>query len=140
MQATLLDPACIEQDWPVIADRLWPAVRQDPSYNLRDLHWRLLNGRGLAFEMSDGAEGLWIVSLVGSDEGLVAWTTAIAGKIGGGPKQRLQAMREAVAALEETLKQAGVIAHRVCGRDWSRILPSYAPFEGARNGIEKRLA
>ena len=138
MQATLLDKDRIAAEWPDIADRLWPAVRQDPTYDLESLRAELIAGTALAFEVGDGAEGLWIVSL-GEDNGLVAWTVAIAGRIEGGPKRRLAAMRDAVAALEQTLKTAGVRAHRICGRDWSKVLPSYSPYAGARNGLQKEL-
>lgn len=140
MQVTLLDKGCIEAEWPDIAEFLWPAVRQDPTFSLRDLRWRLLNGFALAFEASEGAEGLWVVSLADEDGKLVAWTTAIAGKIEGGPKARIAAMRGAVLALEETLKQAGVKAHRICGRDYSRLFPDYVPYAGYRNGLTKELS
>lgn len=139
MQVTLLDTARIDREWEAIEACLRPALSQDPEFDLIGLYGRLLDGSALIFEVSEGAQGLWVVSIV-EDDGLVAWTTAIAGQIEGGPKQRLASMRHAVSALETTLKQAGVRAHRICGRDWSRILPSYTPFEGARNGLEKRLA
>lgn len=139
MQVTLLDKDRIAAEWPAIAERLWPAVRQDPTYDLNGLLRRLYDGTALVFEVGDGAQGLWVVSL-SDDDGLVAWTTAIAGKIEGGPKQRLAAMRHAVAALEETLKEAGVRAHRICGRDWSKVLSDYTPYAGFRNGLQKELA
>lgn len=136
MQVTLLDTARIDRDWEAMEAALQPAVAHSPEYDLTGLYGALLDGSALAFEVGDGAQGLWIVSLE-DDCGLVAWTTAIAGRVEGGPKQRLSTIREAVAGLERTLKQAGVRAHRICGRDWSAILPDYSPFAGARNGIEK---
>ena len=138
MQVTLLDTARIDREWEAIEARLRPALDQDPDFDLIGLYGRLIDGTALIFEVGDGASGLWVVSIA-EDDGLVAWTTAIAGQIEGGPKQRLAAMRHAVAALEDTLKQAGVRAHRICGRDWSRVLPDYAAFEGVRNGLEKVL-
>jgi hypothetical protein len=138
MQVAFLDTARIDREWEAIEASLQPALAEDPDFDLTDLYGRLLDGTALIFEVGDGANGLWVVS-IGEDDGLVAWTTAIAGKIEGGPKQRLATMRHAVRALENTLKQAGVRAHRICGRDWSAILPDYAPYAGARNGLEKRL-
>lgn len=138
MHVTLLDTARIDREWEAIEASLQTALAQDPEFDLTDLYGRLLDGTALIFAVSEGANGLWVVS-IGEDNGLVAWTTAIAGKIEGGPKQRLATMRHAVRALENTLKQAGVRAHRICGRDWSAILPDYAPYAGARNGLEKRL-
>ena len=139
MQVTLLDTARIDRDWEAMAVLLQPAVAVDPEYDLTGLYGRLLDGSALAFEVSDGAIGLWVVSLE-DDNGLVAWTTAIAGKIDGGPKARVETIRAAVRALEDTLKLASVKAHRICGRDWSAILPDYTPFDGARNGLQKELA
>ena len=138
MHVTLLDTARIDREWEAIEASLQPALAQAPDFDLADLYGRLLDGAALIFEVSNGANGLWVVSL-GEDDGLVAWTTAIVGKIEGGPKRRLATMRHAVRALEETLKQAGVRAHRICGRDWSAILPDYAPYAGARNGLQKEL-
>jgi len=138
MQVTLLDTARIDREWEAIEARLQPALAHDPEFNLTALCGRLLDGSSLIFEVGEGAQGLWVVS-ISDDDGLVAWTTAIAGQIEGGPKQRLAAMRHAVAALETTLKHAGVKAHRICGRYWGRVLHDYTPFEGARNGLEKVL-
>lgn len=140
MQVALVDAERIESDWPEIADRLWPAVRQDPAYSLSGLYLRFMSGSALLFEVISGASGLWVITVEREDGALVAWTTAIAGQIEGGPKRRLDAMRRAVAALEKTLKLAGVKAHRICGRDYSRLFPDYRPYAGARNGLEKELA
>lgn len=139
MQVTLLDTARIDRDWERLVEELEPALARSPDYDVAELYSRLIEQSALAFEVSDGAAGLWVVSLV-DDDGLVAWTTAVTGKIDGGPKARLATIRSAVAALENTLIEAGVTAHRICGRDWSAILPEYTPYAGARNGIEKRLA
>jgi hypothetical protein len=139
MQSTLLDPARIERDWPSLSERLWPAVRQDPTYNLAGLYQRLINGSACLFEVNDGASGLWVISLAEEGDNLIAWTTAIAGRIDGGPKRRLAEMRHALRALERTLKIAGVKAHRMCGRDYSRLFPDYQPYAGARNGLQKEL-
>lgn len=87
--------------------------------------------------MRDGAEGLWIVSV--APDLSEAWTVAIAGKLEGGPKQRLASMRFAVECMERALVASGIKKHRLCGRDWSAILPDYVPFEGVKNGIQKVL-
>lgn len=129
----------IQTDWEAIALALWPALRQDPSFSVQSLYDRLMDGSSLLFEAADGAIGYWVVSLDMDGDEMIAWTTAIAGKISGGPKQRVETIRVAVNALEQTLVNAGVTAHRICGRDWSAVLPDYLPYEGARNGLEKRL-
>lgn len=144
MNTERISPDEVAKDWGSIVDRIWPAIRQDPSYNVQSLYNRLINGTALLFRVSDGANGYWVVSLDsevnqnGVNE-LVAWTEAIAGKIDGGPKAKVAIIRNAVDALEATLKTAGVKAHRICGRDWSAVLPEYAPYIGVRNGLERRL-
>lgn len=135
MQVTLLDTARIDREWEAIEARLRPALAQDPEFDLIGLYGRLIDGSAFIFEVSDGADGLWVVSI----DGLAAWTTAIVGKIDGGPKQRLVALRHAAASLETVLAQYGLKAHRICGRDWHRILPDYTPLPGFKNGLQKEL-
>jgi len=144
MNTARISPEHIAKDWGGIAEKLWPAIRQDPSYNVQSLYNRLMVGTALLFRVSDGANGYWVVSLDsevnqnGVNE-LIAWTEAISGQIDGGPTAKRAAIRQAVDALEQVLKLAGVKAHRLCGRDWSAILPQYAPYAGVRNGLERRI-
>lgn len=134
-----LNPVQIERDWGEIAMRIWPAVRQSPGYDLETLRYKLTNGSAMAFRVLVGGDGLWIVEAAEDGPELVLWTVAIAGRINGGPKARLMAMRTALAAIEQTARQAGCKAHRICGRDYSRMFPDYVPLDGFRNGLEKRL-
>jgi hypothetical protein len=129
----------IESEWGDIVEALYPALRQDPTFSVQSLYDRLMAGLAWVCEVSDGASGYWVITLDTDGDDLVAWTTAIAGKIDGGPKQRVKYIRDAVAFLEQIMINAGVTAHRICGRDWSTILPLYLPYEGARNGLQKRL-
>lgn len=130
----------IRSEWPTIADGLWSAIRQDPNCTLESVRKQLLNGSAVLFEVTHGGKGLWLVSL-GDDGGkLVAWTTAIAGSIDGGPKRRLAVMRHALNSLELVLRNSGVTSHRICGRDYSRMFPGYRPLAGSPNGLEKVLA
>ena len=144
MNAILISPDEVARDWDAITEQLWPAIRQDPSYNVQSLYHRLINGTALLFRVSDGANGYWVVSLDsevnqnGVDE-LIAWTTVIAGQIDGGPKRRLSVLREAIAVIENVARIAGCSAHRICGRDYSRVFQHYAPYSGAKNGLEVRL-
>lgn len=129
----------IEAEWGSIVDALIPALRQDPSFRIQGLYDRLMDGSAIIFEAVEGGFGYWVITLDMDGDKLVAWTTALVGKIDGGPKQRLSVIRNAVDSLERTLKGAGVTAHRICGRDWHRVLPDYSPLDSARNGLQKRL-
>lgn len=139
MQVTLLDTAQIDRNWDLIAEALAPALAQDPDFDLGALYGRLLDGTSLLFWGGDGAEGFLVVSVEDDSGDLIAWTTAIAGRFTGGPKARLTLMRKGIRAIEDVARMAGCKAHRICGRDYSRLFPDYAPYAGARNGLEKRL-
>lgn len=129
----------IVSDWDSIVAALEPALKQDPIFDIESLYERFMDGFSILFEATEGGFGYWAISLDMDGDKLVAWTTALAGKIDGGPKQRLSVIRNAVDALERTLKTAGVHSHRVCGRSWKRLLPQYSPLDSARNGLERVL-
>jgi hypothetical protein len=136
MQFDPIEPSRIEAQWPVIAEILAPAVRQDPRQTLEGLHKRLAEGTDSLVGVSGEASGL-IVIQVTTD--LVLWTRYAAGFVAGGPKQRLRTIRQIAEHIETVAREAGCKEHRICGRDWSRILPDYRPFEGHRNGLSKEL-
>lgn len=139
MKIVTISTERISDEWGDIAEALHHALRQDPSFRVQGLYDRLMAGLAWVCEVSDGASGYWVITLDTDGDELVAWTTAIAGKIEGGPKQRVKYIRDAVSFLENIMINAGVTAHRICGRPWHNILPHYLPYEGARNGIQKRL-
>jgi hypothetical protein len=129
----------IERMWPVLADALWPAIRQDPTFDMNGLYSRLVNGSALLFVGVEQVRGLLVVSVAEDGNDLVAWTTALAAKFEGGPKARLSLMREGIRQIEDAARVAGCVANRICGRDYSKLFPGYVAYEGARNGLEKRL-
>lgn len=136
MQFIHVSTARIADEWPVFAQTLAPAVRQDPGQTLEGLHRRLESGADVLLEIT--GPGYCLLGLeVTSD--LVCWTKYLAGHINGGPKARAEIIRSAVSHIENVAKAAGCTEHRICGRDWSRVLPSYSPFEGFRNGLKKEL-
>lgn len=63
----------------------------------------------------------------------------LTGRIQLGPKAWLRAVREEVAKIERIAKNSGCEEIRVAGRDWSRVLKDYEPFEGPMNGLRKGL-
>lgn len=137
MQFVHVDGARIEAQWPVIAEILAPAVRNDPRQTLEGLHKRLASGADSLIEITGPGRCLLVLE-VASD--LVCWTKYLAGSIEGGPKARVAIIRAAVEHIETVAKAAGCTEHRLCGRDeWARILPDYEPFDGHRNGLRKGL-
>jgi hypothetical protein len=139
IEVSVIPAGEITTRWQEVAEAIYPAIDHDPDFSFRLLRDRLIAGSAIAFEVSGTANGYWIVSLDEDSGRLVAWTVAIAGRISGGPKARVALMRQAAEALEKVLVNAGVTAHRICGRYWGRVLPDYQPYHGARNGLEKVL-
>ena len=137
MQFVHIDPERIEAQWPVIAEILAPAVRNDPRQTMEGLHKRLASGADSLLEISGPGRCLMVLEVA---DDLVCWTKYLAGTIGGGPKARLGIIRAAVEHIEAVARAAGCTEHRLCGRDeWARILPDYQPFDGHRNGLRKGL-
>jgi hypothetical protein len=136
MQFVHVDPARIEREWPVIAEILAPAVRNDPRQTMEGLHKRLADGADSLLDITGPGRCLMVIELTND---LVCWTKYLAGNIEGGPKARVAIIRAAVRHLETVARDAGCTEHRLCGRDWQRILPDYQPFEGHQNGLKKEL-
>lgn len=136
MQFVHVDPARIEREWPAFAEILAPAVREDPKQTLDGLRRRLAEGAESLLEITGPGHCLMVIKLTND---LVCWTKYLAGHIEGGPKARVAIMRGAVRHLETYARAAGCTEHRLCGRDWHRILPDYEPFDGQRNGLKKEL-
>ena len=72
-------------------------------------------------------------------DGLACWVKYVAGNITGGPKARVAVFRAVMARMEAVARDAGCTEIKLCGRDWSRILPDYSPCEGRLNCIRKGL-
>ena len=131
-----VEPARIEREWPIFADILAPALRQDPTQTIEGLHKRLAAGAEQLIEVSGGASGLMVLEVT---EELVCWVKYAAGRIDGGPKQRMQFFRDTMEHLASVAKNAGCTEVRLCGRDWARILPDYRPADGFPNELRKAL-
>lgn len=136
MQFTVLDRDRIAAEWPVIAEILAPAVRNDPRQTLEGLHKRLEAGLDSLLMITGPGRCLMVIELA---DDLSCWVKYLAGSIEGGPKARVSIIRGAVEHLEAVAKDAGCTEIRLCGRDWSAILPDYTAFDGHRNGLKKEL-
>ncbi len=136
MLFTHVRPERIEAHWPAIAEILAPAMRNDPRQTMEGLHRRLAAGADSLLEITGPGRCLMVIEV---DSEMACWTKYLAGNIEGGPRAKIEIIRGAVAHIERFAKEAGCASHRLCGRDWSRILPDYVPFEGYRNGLMKEL-
>lgn len=133
----------IDRNWPQIAATMWPAVRADPRYSMEALRKRLTTPReGSTFgldqllRLSGEADCFMVIEV---SDSLVFWIKGLAGAIHGGPKAKVRTIRGTVAFMEQMARGAGCREVRLCGRDWSKLLPDYEPFDGLRNGLRKVL-
>lgn len=69
----------------------------------------------------------------------VCGITGLMGRIRLPPKAWLRMVRDTMAELERRARNEGCTEMRVAGRDWSRILIGYEPYDGVPNGLRKRL-
>jgi hypothetical protein len=136
MQVSLVDQDRIEAEWPDIAEILAPAVRGDPKQTIEGLHKRLVSGADSLLEITGPGRCLLVLEVTND---LICWTKYLAGHIDGGPKARVAIIRGAVRHIEASARDAGCKEHRLCGRDWHRILPDYRSFDGFPNGLRKEL-
>lgn len=137
MQFVHVDAARIEREWPVIAEILAPAVREDPRQTMEGLHKRLASGADSLLRISGPGDALMVIEVT---NGLACWVKYLAGHIDGGPKARVAIIRAAIAHIEAVARGAGCTEIKLCGREtWARIMPDYEPFEGHRNGLRKGL-
>lgn len=136
MQFQHVEPDRLERDWPIIAAILAPALRQDPTQTLEGLRKRLADGAEQLLHISGLGHALMVIEVTSE---LVCWVKYLAGQIEGSPRQRLTIMRYAVSSLEQKAREAGCTEMRLCGRDWSKILPDYLPCDGYPNELRKAL-
>lgn len=95
-----------------------------------------MGGPDVLLRVTGDAHGFIVIEVT---EGRALWTKYAGGKVHGGPKRRAEVMRAMAQHIEDMARQAGCIEHRICGRDWSFLLPEYEPFEGRTNGLRKGL-
>lgn len=84
------------------------------------------------------AVNIWLEAYE-EDGRLICGVYQLTGRIKLGPKAWLKAVRQEIAKLERIAKNSGCVEMRVAGRDWSRVLEGYEPFDGPENGLRKVL-
>jgi len=139
MHIEIVPKARLEGEWPTLADALLPVVREDPNGSIEGLRQKLLAGSAVLFHADGEANGYLVVEVSQEDGRLVGWVSYAIGGFTGGPKARLAMIRHGLAEIENAMRNAGCAENRICGRDWSRVLPDYEPFTERRNGLRKVL-
>lgn len=113
--------------WPEMAQVLAPAVRRHKSGSLDLLRLKLLKGLATAFRITSGADVYAILSLgKTTDTGKPAlWVDYVAGRIEGGPKQRVLTIQRTMRVFETVARNAGAAEIRTEGRKtWLAALKS----------------
>lgn len=108
--------------WSDIVERLRPALNIEAG----ELLDRLVSGDWAAFDVNEGAG--FLVGQMAIPKGgkkPAAWVRFAGGRLPGGPKQRLAAMRSLIVEFEAVARKVGCSAVRVEADRWSGILTDY---------------
>lgn len=84
-------------------------------------------------------QGRMLLELYKEGDVMVCGVFKLLGFINAPPKRWLKIVRHGMQRLEQQCRDSGVQEMRVAGRNWSRVLPDYEPFDDVRNGLRKRL-
>lgn len=122
MMLTPLTKDQVRNGWPWLSALLYQCVRQDPALTMAEVYAGLVNGPDLAVTPHGWAEGVMVFEITPER---VLWIKYVAGRVAGGPKARVAAIREAMESIERVAANAGCCEVRVCGRDWSSVLTEY---------------
>lgn len=125
--------------WPWLSALLAPSVRI-AGQRLDDLKLALLSGSmGLASVHVPNGAGLVVVHPGVFDGVFACWMPFIMARVKGGPKAWVKTIRMVMEHFEALAREAGCTEMRIGGRDWSRILIGYEPFDGVPNRLKKVL-
>lgn len=137
---TKISPDQVKEIWPDLSALLAPAVGYDRNVTLDDVRAKLVSGQCEALFVEDAnVRGVIVTEICNIDGAKVCWVSYVAGSVNAYPKQWLSIMREGMAVIEHMAKSIGCTETRIGGRDWSRILPGYLPFDDTPNNLRKAL-
>ena len=122
MNMTPLTKDEVRDGWHWISALLESSVRADPLMTMADLYSSLIYGPDLVMRVHGWADGVMVFEVTGDG---VLWVKYAAGRVLGGPKARLVAIRENMADIEAVAQSIGCSEVRVCGRDWHSVLTDY---------------
>jgi hypothetical protein len=116
----------VAAEWPAILGLIGAAIKHDKNATPTDVRRWLTTGR---------AEAFWIRTprviglAVTTTEGRVCWLNYAGGKVSGGPRAFVMAVRAIVAEIERLATLAGCSELRLGGRNWSRVFPDWERFD-----------
>lgn len=132
--------SAIGEAWTALGPMLAPAVAHDRNIDLEGVRQKLLSGQCEAAMVSaDGVAGVIVTEICTLDGVKVCWLSYVAGSVHASPRKWLAIMRAGIAQIEDLARLAGCVETRIGGRDWSRILADYEPFDDVPNRMRKVL-
>lgn len=130
----------VGEAWTALGPLLAPAVAFDDNASLDDVREKLLSGQcEAAMVNADGTQGVIVTEICQLDGVKVCWLSYVAGSVGLTPRRWLAVMREGIGHVEALARSIGCHEVRIGGRDWSRILTDYQPFDDVPNRMRKVL-
>lgn len=128
------------RNWPWCEQLLAPSLAFTPQTSSDGVKAALMSGEmGLASVHIHGGTGLFIAHVGVFDGVLACWVPYIVAFSRMGPKNWLKTIRAITARIEDSARSIGCAEVRVGGRDWSRVLIGYAPFDDKPNRLRKVL-
>lgn len=122
MDMTPLSKDQVRHGWGWISQLLEPCVRVDPTTTMAEVYAGLIDGPDLVMRVYGWADGIMVFQITDDH---ICWVKYAAGRVAGGPKARLRAIRANMADIETVAQSIGCSEVRVCGRDWSSVLTDY---------------
>lgn len=125
-----IDPAAIPACWEWMRALLAPAIAQDGNETEEGVRLLLEEGVMHAVRLVEGGEGVVVYELSHKHQGPVLFLNYVAGRLEGGPKERLRKMRAVEHAFLVEARRLGCVEMRGGGRNWRRFLDGWEAQEG----------
>jgi len=128
----------ISANWEWMRELLAPAIALDVRSE-DDVREMLEIGQFHALRVCDGGDGVIVYEIADGPRGLTMFIPYIAGKLDGGPKERLGKMRQMESAFSTVAKAVGCVEMKGGGRNWHRVLSGWELDGGPDISIRKAV-
>lgn len=104
-----------------------------------EIRERLDKGVMRALRLVEGGSGVVVYQVSDKPHGRVLFITYAAGRLDGGPRERIRKMREIERAFEAEARRLGCVEMQGGGRNWHRVLRGWEPDGGDGVSLRKAL-
>lgn len=122
-----LPPSRVLYEWDAIGRALAPAIKAGEPISLDEVRLSLLSGRFDGWKVSRVGD-VYVVTwraLTRDGDRPAMWVLFAGGRMFGGPKRRLAAMRDVLRLFEDEARWRRCAEMRIEDRDWSLVATDY---------------